>query len=71
MKPEEMEKAIVRNLSEKTGRSIEEWFEVLNDTELSEKRELVEYLKKTHSVGHFQAQTLVKYYLMETGDRDN
>ena len=39
MNPEEMEKAIVRNLSEKTGRSIEEWFEVLNDTELSEKQE--------------------------------
>ena len=51
MKPEEMEKAIVRNLSEK--------------------RELVEYLKKIHSVGHFQAQTIVKYYLMKTGDRDN
>ena len=71
MKPEEMEKAIVRNLSEKTGRSIEEWFEVLNDTELSEKRELMEYLKKIHSVGHFQAQTIVKYYLMETGGRNN
>ena len=71
MKPEEMEKAIVRNLSEKTGRSIEEWFEVLNDTELSEKRELVEYLKKIYSVGHFQAQTIVKYYLMKTGNRDN
>jgi len=65
MNPEEMEKAIVRNLSEKTGRSIGEWFEVLNDTELSEKQELREYLKKVHSVGHFQAQTIVKYYLLD------
>jgi len=65
MKPEEMEKAIVRNLSEKTGRSIEKWFEVLNDTELSEKQEFREYLKKVHSVGYFQAQTIVKYYLLD------
>ena len=45
MKPEEMEKAIVRNLSEK--------------------QEVMEYLKKVHSVGHFQAQTIVKYYLLD------
>ena len=44
MKPEEMEKAIIRNLADKTGRSLEEWFGVLRDTDLSEKRELKEHL---------------------------
>lgn len=29
MKPEEMEKAIIRNLAEKTGKSLEEWCAVL------------------------------------------
>ena len=62
MKPEEMEKAIIRNLAEKTGRSIEEWFSVLRDAGLSEKREMKKYLKEDHGVGHFQAQTIVKFY---------
>lgn len=65
MKPEEMEKAIIRNLTDKTGRSLEEWFAVLKDTDLSEKRELKEYLKSVHGVGHFQAQTIIKFYLLD------
>ena len=64
MTPEEMEKAIIRNLADKTGRSLEEWFEVLRDSDLSEKRELKEHLKVVHNVGHFQAQTIIKFYLL-------
>ena len=65
MKPEEMEKAIIRNLADKTGRSLEEWFSVLRDTDLSEKHELKEHLKAVHEVGHFQAQTIVKLFLLD------
>ena len=65
MKPEEMEAAIIRNLAEKTGRSIEEWFAVLKDSGLSEKRDMKKHLKEDHSVGHFQAQTIVKFYLLD------
>ena len=65
MKPEEMELAIVRNLASKTGRSIEEWFAVLKDSGLSEKRDMKKYLKEKNNVGHFQAQTIVKLYLLD------
>ena len=64
MKPEEMEKAIIRNLQEKTGKSLEEWFAVLRASGLLEKRELKELLKKAHGVGHFQTQTIVRFYLL-------
>ena len=64
MTPEQMEKAIIRNLTEKTGKSLEEWCAVLNDSGLSEKRELKELLKQQHGVGHFQTQTIVKFYLL-------
>ena len=64
MTPEEMEKAIIRNLPEKTGRSLEEWCAALRDTGLTEKRALKEHLKKNEGVGHFQAQTIVKHYLL-------
>lgn len=60
-----MEKAIIRNLPEKTGRSLEEWIAVLKESGLSEKRELKDLLKKTHGVGHFQTQTIVKFYLLD------
>lgn len=63
MTPEEMERAIIRNLPEKTGKSLEEWFAVLRASGVSEKRELKGLLKKNHCVGHFQAQTIVKFYL--------
>jgi len=65
MEPEEMEKAIIRNLVDKTGRSLEEWFAVLRDTDLLERRELKEHLKAVHGVGHFQAQTIIKFYLLD------
>ena len=62
MTPQEMEQAIVRNLPDKTGRSLEEWIEVLRESGISETRELKAWLKGTHGVGHFQAQTIVKRY---------
>ena len=64
MTPEEMEKAIIGNLQEKTGKSLEEWCAVLRASGLSEKRELKEALKKVHGVGHFQAQSIVTLYLL-------
>ena len=65
MKPEEMEAAIVRNLADKTGKSLEEWFDVLDDSNISERCELKKYLKENQGVGHFQAQTIVKLYLKD------
>lgn len=65
MKPEEMEVAIVRNLAEKTGKALEEWFSVLDDSGITEKRDMKAHLKEDHGVGHFQAQTIVKLYLKD------
>ena len=65
MKPEEMEAAMIRNLPEKTGKSLEEWCEVLKESGLTEKREMKKYLKEDHGVGHFQTQTIVKHYLKD------
>ena len=65
MKPEEMEAAMIRNLPEKTGRSLEEWCAVLKESGLTEKRDLKKHLKEYHGVGHFQTQTIVKHYLKD------
>ena len=65
MKPEEMEAAMIRNLLEKTGKSLEEWCAVLKESGLTEKRDMKKHLKEDHGVGHFQAQTIVKFYLLD------
>lgn len=62
MKPEEMEAAMIRNLPEKTGKSLEEWCAVLKESGLTEKCDMKKHLKEGHGVGHFQAQTIVKFY---------
>ena len=63
LSPKEMENAIIKNLLEKTGRTIEEWQSVLEKKNLTDKQEMNVWLKERHKVGHFQAQTIVKFFL--------
>ena len=63
LSPQEMKAAIIKNLPAKTGKSLDEWLEVLRESNLTEKRELKAHLKETHGVGHFQAQTIVSRFL--------
>ncbi len=60
-----MGEAIIRNLKEKTGKTLEEWIRVVSGTGLREKKEVVNYLKSTHGVGHFQAQTIFEHFIGE------
>ena len=63
LSPKEMEQAIIKNLPEKTGKSLEQWVQVLAEAGISHKKEQIALLKQTHGVGHFQAQTIIKAYL--------
>ena len=63
LSPKEMENAIIKNLLEKTGKSIDEWLRVLLEENLPDKKEMKSCLKEKHKVGHFQAQTIVKLFL--------
>jgi len=58
-----MERAIIKNLQEKTGKSINEWLILLAKENLSNKKEMKLWLKEKHEIGHFQAQTIVKLFL--------
>ena len=63
LSPKEMENAIIKNLLEKTGRTIGEWQSVLEKENLTDKQEMNVWLKERHKIGHFQAQTIVKFYI--------
>jgi len=41
LSPKEMEDAIIKNLQEKTGKSINEWLKVLSEENLSNKKEIM------------------------------
>ena len=61
--PKEMEDAIIKNLRDKTGKSLNEWLKVLSEENLSNKKEMKSCLKGKYNLGHFQAQTIVKLFL--------
>ena len=63
LSPKEMENAIVKNLPEKTEKSIDQWLKLLLNENLSSKKEMNACLKEKYKVGHFQAQTIVKMFL--------
>lgn len=63
LSPKEMENAIVKNLPEKTGKSLDGWLEVLLEEKLSDSKEMKACLKEKYKIGHFQAQTIVKFFM--------
>ena len=60
MDPESMEKAMLKNMIEKTGKSIKDWITILNRENFVENKDIVKFLKKEHSVGHFYAHLIAK-----------
>jgi predicted transport protein len=55
-----MRDAILRNLPEKTGRSAEDWVDVLRrEGPLGKRKDRVEWLKREHGLGNGQASMIV------------
>jgi hypothetical protein len=67
LSPAEMNAAIIKNLPEKSGKSLDEWLCVLTASKLTDKKALKALLKDVHGVGHFQAQTIVMRFVEGQG----
>lgn len=52
-------KTMIDNMPKKTGKSLEEWIEILNSKSFSKHSEAVKYLKTEHQVTHGFANTIV------------
>ncbi len=50
---------MIRNLQENTGKSMEEWIEILNEQALTRTSEKVNFLKTQHGLGHGYAGLIV------------
>ena len=60
MDPKSMEKAMLENMVEKTGKTIEEWIGIVNEQNFVENKDIVRFLKEEHAVGHFYAHLISK-----------
>jgi hypothetical protein len=58
MDPKSMEKAMLKNMVEKTGKPIEQWISIINKQDFIENKDIVKFLKEEHSVGHFYAHLI-------------
>ena len=52
MDPLSMERAMISKMIERTGKSIEQWIEIVKDNDFSKHGEIVKFLKQEHSLTH-------------------
>ncbi len=57
--PEEMAATMLKNLPDKTGKSLAEWHKILKKSSLGKHGQLVSFLKKDHGVTHGFANLIV------------
>ena len=55
-----MEKAMVKNMFEKTGKNLEEWTELVRDKRFSKHDEIVKYLKMDYLLTHGYANLIAR-----------
>ena len=60
MDSKSMEKAMLKNMIEKTGKPIEEWISIVNEQNFIENKDIVKFLIEEYSIGHFYAHLIAK-----------
>ena len=60
MQPEEMEKAMMKNMLEKTGKPIDSWIKIVHAKNFNKNSEIISFLKNEYAVGHFYAHLIAK-----------
>ena len=55
-----MEKAMVRNMFEKTGRNIDDWVKLVKNKNFSKHSKIVNYLKLDYSLTHGYANLIAR-----------
>lgn len=61
--PEEMAQKMIENLPEKTGKSLEEWLEILSSESFQKHGETVKWLKASFGITHGFANLIAKFHL--------
>ena len=59
---------MIDNMPEKTGKSLEEWFALLQTQSFTKHGEFMNFLKKEHGVTHGFANTIIQLYKKKPGE---
>ena len=60
-----MEKAMLKNMFEKTGKNIDDWIVIIKATSFTKHGEIVKYLKSDYSLTHGYANLIARKYLAD------
>ena len=55
-----MEKAMMKNMVEKTGKTIDDWLGIVNVKEFNKHGEIVDFLKNNYSITHGYANLIAR-----------
>ena len=58
-----MEKSMLKNMFEKTGKNIDDWIVIIKATNFSKHSEIVKYLKSEYSLTHGYANIIARKIL--------
>ncbi len=61
--PEEMAESMIRNLNEKTGKTLEEWLKIVKAAKIAKHGEIVKHLKGEFGIGHGYANMIAQHAL--------
>lgn len=65
--PEEQIQSMIGNMPEKTGKSLEQWFKLIQSKKLEAHGEIMKLLKGEHGVSHGFANTIAILYRQQSG----
>ncbi len=68
--PAEMHAAIIRNLQRNTGKTLEQWMELVKKSGIKDRKEKTKWLKTKHLLGTGQASTITKMMYEGLSDYD-
>ena len=60
MDPLSMEKAMIKNMVDKTGRSIDDWLMIVSKQRFNKHNEIVHFLKKDYLITHGYANLIAR-----------
>lgn len=59
----EIEKEFIDTAKEKTGNSLQEWLQLVKSSGIEKRNDMLDWLKKQHSLNHLQAQLIAGIFL--------
>lgn len=69
LSPEGMQEAVVRNLKDRTGKSLEQWVRVAKSSRTTDPKELRSWLKSEHGLGGTTCMVITNATLSKPGDK--